>query len=214
MKKSILIIGFGPGLSLAIAKRFGKSGYNVGMISRSADKLKTYQEELAKEGITSYFATADLADTEAMQHAIADLRVALERVDVLQYNAVDYRYRFLMEETANDLTRGFRISVANALSASKMLMPELQRNAGSILLSGGGTAIYPNPELATISLGKAGLRNLAFQLHQVGKSVGVFAGIVTISGAISPDSPVHNPQNLAEKFWELNQKRNQAEVTV
>ncbi len=214
MKKSILIIGFGPGLSMAIARRFGKSGYNVGMISRNAEKLEAFQNELAKDNIKAYYAAADAADTNATLHAIGDLKIILERIDVLVYNAVDYRYRYLMEESADDLTRGFRTSVGNAFAAAKMLMPELQRNAGSILLTGGGTSLYPNPALATISLGKAGIRNLAYQLNQVGKTVGVFAGTITITGAISADSPVHNPTNLAEKFWQLNEKRNQPEVTV
>jgi short-subunit dehydrogenase len=119
-----------------------------------------------------------------------------------------------MAETVEDLTRGFKISVANCFAAAKDLLPELQRNAGSILITGGGTANYPNPAMATISLGKAGVRNLALQLHQACKSVGVFAGTVTINGAIDPASAVHNPDSLAEKFWQLNQRRDQAEVTV
>mgnify|MGYP005853181949 FL=1 len=95
MTKTILIIGMGQGLSLGIAEKFGQEGYQIGMISRSADKLLAFQQSLQAQNISSAFATADVADTAQMLKAIRQLRESLGSIAVLQYNAVDYRMKHL-----------------------------------------------------------------------------------------------------------------------
>ena len=39
MAKNILIIGFGPGISTAVAERFGAEGFAVGVVARNKDRL-------------------------------------------------------------------------------------------------------------------------------------------------------------------------------
>ena len=212
MKKGIIVVGMGQGLSMGIAEKFGQEGYKIGMISRSADKLAAFQSELAKQDIEAVFATADVGDTTALTAALENLKLQMGRVDVLEYNAVDYRMKPIMEETAADLTKGFQISVANALSATQTLLSELKANQGAVLLTGGGSANYPSPAMASISLGKAGIKNLAYQLHEVLKAEGIYVGTVTISGWIQPNSPTHSPQILADLFWQLNMERSQVEI--
>ncbi|WP_113921968.1 SDR family NAD(P)-dependent oxidoreductase [Cognataquiflexum aquatile] len=213
MQKSILIIGMGQGLSLAIAEKFGKEGYQVGMISRSADKLAGFQLHLDKMGIVSNYEKADLSDTEQMIEAIEKLKVKLPVFGILHYNAVDARMIPLMEETADSLTTGFRISVGNVLEAVKALMDDLLESKGSVLLTGGGSANYPNASIASISLGKAGIQSLAYMLSDCLKAKGIYVGTLTVSGWINPESKTHSPAILAEKFWKMNKDRKVVEVT-
>lgn len=213
MQKSILIIGMGQGLSLAIAEKFGKEGYQVGMISRSADKLAGFQLHLDKMGIVSNYEKADLSDTEQMIEAIEKLKVKLPVFGILHYNAVDARMIPLMEETADSLTTGFRISVGNVLEAVKALMDDLLESKGSVLLTGGGSANYPNASISSISLGKAGIQSLAYMLSDSLKAKGIYVGTLTVSGWINPESKTHSPAILAEKFWKMNKDRKVVEVT-
>ncbi len=212
MTKTILIIGMGQGLSLGIVEKFGKEGYKVGMISRSADKLLGFQTKLKKQGIVSAFATADVADTGEMINAINEIKTKLGSISILEYNAADFRMKNLMEETVEGLTKGFKISVANAFAAAKALRADLKENKGCVLLTGGSSAIYPNADTATISLGKAGVRNLTYQLHDALKADNIFVGTVTVNGQISPASKTHSPEILAQKFWDLSQARNEVEI--
>lgn len=212
MKKSIIIVGMGPGLSLGIAHKFGSEGYKIGMTSRSAEKLAAYSDELNNARIENFYVAADAGDEQALKAALRHLVEKLGTVDVLVYNAVDGRMKNIMEETVDDLAYGFKISVANALTAVRELLPELKKNQGAAILTGGITATHPNPNMAAISLGKAGIRNLALQLNQTLKPEGVYAGTITIGNWIQPESATHSPAILAEKFWELNEKRNVAEV--
>lgn len=202
----------GPGLSLGVAEKFGEEKYFVGMISRSKDKLLDFQKQLAAKNIDSFFETADVANTTELISSIKKLKEKLGRVDVLHFNAVDYRMKPLMEETIEDLTNGFKTSVANALAATRELLPELKKSKGGILLTGGATSTKPNPDMASISLGKAGIKNLAYQLHQVLSPEGVYVGTLTIGGWIQQESTTHSPKLLAEKFWQLNAARDRVEV--
>ncbi|MCX6207863.1 MAG: SDR family NAD(P)-dependent oxidoreductase [Bacteroidetes bacterium] len=212
MVNTILIIGMGEGLSLGIAEKFGQEGFKIGMISRNANKLLGLQTKLKEQNIVSDFATADVADTNQMIKAIQEIKNKLGSISILQYNAVDYRMKNIMDETVDDLSNGFKISVANAFAATIELLADLKENKGSVLFTGGGSANYPNVDMASISLGKAGIRNLALQLNQALKVADIFVGTVTISGWIRPESETHSPKILADKFWDLNQARNQVEI--
>ena len=212
MSKTLIIVGMGPGLSMGLAQKFGAEGFRIGMISRNAEKLKGFQEELKAKGISSDYATADVADTQSLLSALDTLSARLGGVDALNYNAVDARFVPVMEEKIEDLTKGFTISVGNALAAVRHLLPQLKERKGAVLFTGGGSANFPNPDMASISLGKAGIRNLAYQLHQVCKKEDVYVGTLTINGWIRWESETHSPEILGKKFWELYQQREKVEM--
>ena len=50
---SIVIVGAGPNLGAAIARRFGREGMPVGLVSRNREKLEALAEDLAQDGITA-----------------------------------------------------------------------------------------------------------------------------------------------------------------
>jgi short-subunit dehydrogenase len=214
MKKTILIIGMGQGLSMGIAEKFGKEGFAIGMISRNADKLAAFQNDLSKLGTESFYAAADVSDTTQMLAAIQHIQEQMGSIHVLQYNAVDFRFQHIMQDTVEDLVSGFKTSVVNALMATKALLPDLKANQGAVLMTGGGSGIYPQPEMGSISLGKAGIRNLSGQLNKVLKADGIFVGTVIVAGSIAPESTTHSPKILADKFWEMYCNKTDAEVIV
>ena len=212
MGKAMIIVGMGEGLSMGIAEYFGAQGFSIGMVSRTAAKLETLKQELGRKNINSFYATADAADTSQLLAALDALTRQLGGIDILQYNAVDYRYVPILQESVEDLVTGFRVSVGNAFAACMHLLPMLRETKGAILLTGGGSGLNSNPNFATISLGKAGIRNLALQLHQALQPEGVFAGTVTVNGWIRHESETHSPAILATKFWQLYAERDAAEL--
>jgi short-subunit dehydrogenase len=212
MKKTMIIIGMGPGLGLGMANKFGNEGYTIGMISRNADKLKGYQQLLTDAGIESVFETADVADTEQLLSAIKLIITQLGTLDVLHYNAVDYRVKNILQENITALTNGFKLSVGNVVEAVNYVLPHLKKTKGAVLLTGGGTSNHPNPDYCTISLAKAGIQNLAFQYSIALKEEGIYVGTLNIHGSISETSTTHSPALLAEQFWKLNEERKDVEV--
>lgn len=208
MKRTIIIIGMGPGLGLGMANKFGSEGFKVGMISRDVEKLKKYQAQLKEAGIES----ADVANTRQLLLALDKLVKNLGGLNVLHYNAVDYRVKNILLEHIDDLTNGFKLSVGNVIEAVNRVLPTLKASKGSILLTGGGTSNNPNPDFCSISLAKAGIKNLAYQFSAALKNEDVYTGTLNIQGFISEDSPKHSPKLLAEEFWLMNERRETVEV--
>lgn len=50
-----IIIGAGPGVGEAIARRFGKGGFRLGLVARNADKLSQQAERLRDIGLSSHW---------------------------------------------------------------------------------------------------------------------------------------------------------------
>ncbi|MFW0716411.1 SDR family NAD(P)-dependent oxidoreductase [Pedobacter sp. N23S346] len=213
MQKSILIIGAGTGLSLGVALKFGKEGYKVGLISRNNDNLEKLDAQLKAENIDCFYKAADVKNTTELHQAITDLRSILGEIDTLFYNAAHLKMQNILDETPETLTDDFMINVVGAQQAFKILHPDLQKQNGSMLIAGGGLAFYPSPDLGSLAIGKAAIRNLALQLNAIGKEKGIYVGILNITGRIEPESAKHSPEILAEKFWKLNSDRTLEEET-
>jgi short-subunit dehydrogenase len=212
MNKNVIIIGAGPGLSTGLAEKFGKEGFTIGLISRNERKLTQQVSELKVLNIDAHFATADAYDKDSLTNALSKLQSKIGKVHTLVYNAAALKMKNLMDETTDELVDDFKVSVANAFHSVKHLHEELRENQGAVLLTGGAFANQPSPMFGSLSLGKASLRNLAFQLNEVLKSDNIYVGTVTINGYIQHSSETHSPKMLAEKFWQLHQQRTEIEI--
>lgn len=210
--KNVIIIGAGPGLSQGIAEKFGQEGFAIGLMSRTAQKLEQATAALRAKGITAYFATADAYDKTALASALQNLREQMGSIHTLVYNAAALKQKNILEETTEALVEDFKISVAHALHAVQTLRDDLQAQKGAVLLTGGGFALQPSPDFGSLSLGKAALRNLAFQLNTALQPSDIYVGTVTINGYIQHESPTHSPRILAEQFWKLHQARTLIEL--
>jgi len=212
MNKNILIIGAGPNLSLGIAEKFAENNFSIGLISRNEEKLKAQVADFKAKGINAKYAVADAYSTLQIEEAVLKLASEMGSVDVLLYNAAAMKFKNIIDEKAEDLTDDFKMSVANAFHCVKALHQQLKETNGAVLFTGGGLAIYPNVQVGSLSITKAALRNLAFQLHEVLKEDNIYVGTLTVNNSIQPDSETHSPKILAEKFWKMYINRAEVEI--
>lgn len=212
IKKSILIVSAGSGLSLSVAEQFGNEGFAIGLISRNPEKLKSLKEYLDAKGIESYTAAGDAGSAEDLTNAIQTLSEHLGGFDVVHYNAAVVKAQDILEESSESLTKEFTINVANALHALQMTYPNLKQKQGALLLTGGGLALKPSPDYGSLSIGKAGLRSLAYQLHNRLKADNIHVGLLTVDGLIDPVSKTHSPEELAKLFYALYLDRSIVEI--
>ncbi|MEV6903791.1 SDR family NAD(P)-dependent oxidoreductase [Amycolatopsis sp. NPDC051372] len=63
MTKSLVVFGAGPGVGRAIARRYGKAGYDVVLVARRRAPLEEFAAVLAAEGSAAHALTADLSET-------------------------------------------------------------------------------------------------------------------------------------------------------
>jgi NADP-dependent 3-hydroxy acid dehydrogenase YdfG len=107
MAKTIMVCGYGPGISKAVAEKFGAEGFSVALVGRSADKLAAGVKALGAKGVKAAAVTADLGDPAAARDAVKKARAALGPVTVLQWSAYD--------GGAGDLTTAEAAAIRRAL---------------------------------------------------------------------------------------------------
>ncbi len=202
MTKLLAIVGMGDGMGLAIARRFAREGFAIAMIARNATKLQAFKAALQAEGYEAYNFIADAGDEASLHSAFTIIQAQLGNPEVLVYNVATPKMEPILNETMDTLANDFKINVAGALVATKAVLPAMKaQGQGTILLTGGGFALYPSPYFGSLSLGKAGIRSLAKMLAEALKPNGVRVGTVTICGIVNPDEPKYSPEQIAENYW-------------
>lgn len=212
MKKSILIIGAGQGLSQKVAEKFAAEGFSINLISRSKENLEKIKQELKIKNIDIDYANADAGNADQLTQAIKSLPDFKKGFDAVLYNAAVLKATDILEETSESLSQDFAVNVANALHTLQINFDGLKQKKGTFLLTGGGFALHPSADFGSLSIGKAGLRNLAFQLHERLKEYDIYVGLLTVAGFIKSDSDTHSPALLADLYWNLYNNRNAIEI--
>ncbi len=204
MDKVIFIVGMGPGVSAAVARRFAREGYAVGAVARGATKLEHELTALRESGVRLAGATADAGHIGSLHEALDRLRAELGDASVLVYNAAGMTYRPLAELSPEAFAADLAVSVVGAFAAAQQVLPAMRaQRSGTILLTGGGFAFEPMPVMASLGVGKAAVRNLAFSLYAELKDSGIHAATVTICGTVAPGS-AFDPDHIAEAYWQLH----------
>jgi NADP-dependent 3-hydroxy acid dehydrogenase YdfG len=89
---------------------------------------------------------------------------------VIVYNASMMATDDILTSTVEHLRTGYDIDVLGGVVAAQVVAPALREaDRGTILFTGGGFADNPVPVLASLSIGKAGLRSAA---TLIGEGVG------------------------------------------
>jgi short-subunit dehydrogenase len=101
---------------------------------------------------------ADAAEPHAFRKALENLA---ERITpgVVIYNAALIASDGILTSDTDYLLSAYAIDVLGAINAAQVFTPALrQAGTGTFLATGGYAGVDPQPAYATISLGKAGLR--------------------------------------------------------
>ena len=88
----IIVVGAGPGVSGSVARRFGREGYDVGLVGLG-EVLEQVGTGLQAEGITAGWAAADVTDEAALTSAVTRLAEHTGRIDVLHFNPSAFRQK-------------------------------------------------------------------------------------------------------------------------
>jgi len=208
-RMSIIIIGAGPNLGLAIARRFGKEGLAVGLVSRTQSKLDDLAAQLEGDGVRAGGAAADIRDHEALTAAIESLAADLGPVEVLEYSPLPAKefMKPLLETTVDDLRGPLEFSVLGAVAATRAVIgPMLDAGRGTILFTTGGAAVNPYPLRAGVGVSFAGEVAYARMLHDEVAGRGVHVAHTAIGGRIAPGAD-HDPDDVAEILWSHHAER-------
>ena len=233
MAKTIVVVGFGPGISTGVAKRFGSEGFSVALIARNERRLASGVAALQASGIRAAAFTADASDPAAIREAIAEARRELGPVSVLHWNAHGGNEARDLLTADPAIVRGiFDIAIVGLLAAIQEALPNLrQANEGAVLITNGAAGeIDPQMDAFVTGSNASGLKLMGVAAANAAKDKlvgmlakqleddGVYVGQVMIAGTIkgtawdSPDSI--DPSAVAEKFWQLYQDRSEVRARM
>ncbi|MFH9614060.1 SDR family NAD(P)-dependent oxidoreductase [Streptomyces pratensis] len=204
------LVGAGPGLGLATARRFGSAGHSVALISRSADHLEDLTAELGRDGVRARGFTADVLDPGALAVALQQAAEDLGPVEILQYSPVP-RADFMkpvLDTTAGDLEGPLAFSVMGPVTCVNAVLPGMRAlGHGTLLFVNGGSAVRPHPERAGTSIAFAAESAYAHMLHDALAPENIHATQLIVPGAIRPGSGRSSPTALAERLYTLHTER-------
>lgn len=207
---SIAIIGAGPGLGLAVARRFGREGFPVALISRSRAHLDELVEAATPDGVTAKAFTADARDPDQLRSALTAAADSLGPVEILQYSPVPAKefLRPVLDTSEADLAGSIAQSVYGPIAAVQQVLPGMRElGRGTLLFVNGGSAVRPNPDVAGTSIAFAAESAYAQMLHGVLTPEGIHATQLIIPKGIGGGDPAHEPDALADRLWRLHRDR-------
>jgi short-subunit dehydrogenase len=202
-RRHLLLIGAGPGLGLAVARRFAVGGYRVTMVARSTDGLSHLAASLADSGAEIGTIEADASDPEGLGTRMTELYRGEGTPGVIIYNAVMGAPDQLLSASVAHLQEAYAVDVIGAIVVAQVASQAMKvAGFGTMIVTGGGFADHPIPSLATVSLGKAALRSAATMLGADLEPDGIRVATLTIAGQIAAGTSF-DPERIAERYWEV-----------
>ena len=201
--RHLMLVGAGPGLGMAVARRFAEGGYRVTLVARSTDDLGALAATLADTGAQIDTLSADASDPDGLGARIGALYRNDGAPGLIVYNAVMGAPDQLLSSSVAHLQTAYAVDVIGAIVIAQVVSPAMRAaGSGTIIVTGGGFADYPIPALATISLGKAALRSAATMLGSDLEADGIRVATLTIAGQIVAGT-AFDPVRIAERYWEV-----------
>jgi len=229
MSKAILVVGFGPGISTAVAEVFGAQGFRVGLVGRSEEKLAAGVRSLQAKGIEAAAFAADAADPTSIRKAVATARAAFDGLAVIHWNAgASGAVGDLLTVDPEALGTAFRVGTVGLLAAVQEALPDLKAATnGAVLITNGALGdIDPRVDAMAVkmnavgpSLANAAKHKLVGLLAARLRDEGVYVGEVVVAGLVKGTASDRGNATLeaaaiAKKFWELFEARSEVRARV
>jgi NADP-dependent 3-hydroxy acid dehydrogenase YdfG len=228
MSKTIVVIGFGPGISTAVAEKFGAEGFAVALVARNQERLAAGVQALKANGVAAGAFPADAGDPAAVRAAIARAQAELGPIAVLHWNAYGGVDAGDLLTTDPAVVRGlFNVAVVGLLVAVQAALPDLKSTKDGAVLVTNGAFGETTPQMDEVAVGlktmgvalaNAAKYKLVGLLAQRLKGDGVYVGEVMVAGVIKgtawANADAIEPSVVADKFWELYQARGEVRARV
>jgi NAD(P)-dependent dehydrogenase (short-subunit alcohol dehydrogenase family) len=214
--KVAAILGVGPGLGGAVVRRFAREGFAVAMMAREKERLGTVREEIEGAGGTALAVSADATDAASVASAFDQVQEKLGSPEVFVYNAGAFQMGGILELSPEQFDACFRANCSGAFYGAQQVLPAMvERERGTIILTGATAALRGSAKFAALATGKFGLRALAQSMAREFGPQGIHVAHIIIDGQINtpslretqPDREEHttlSPDAIAETYWQLH----------
>lgn len=220
-RDTAVIVGAGPGLGAALARRFARAEMNVAMAVRNPGRI----EVLAAEYCGVVHRTIAVACDATRE---ADVAALFQRVGaelgpprLVVYNAGGFVRKGIVETSAEEFERSWKNACLGGFLVGReavrtMLAAKVDgRHRGTIIFTGATASLRGGANFHNLAVGKFGLRALAQSMAREFQPQGIHVGHVIIDGQIESERPgrsvaergvdtVLSPDAIAESYYQLH----------
>ena len=214
--KTVAILGVGPGLGAAVARRFAREGFAVALLARREGSVAGVREEIEAAGGRALPVSADATDPASVAAAFDEVRSNLRAPEVFVYNAGAFQMGGILDLSPEKFDECFKANCAGAFYAAQQVLPAMvEAGRGTVLLTGATAALRGGARFSALAVGKFGLRALAQSMAREFGPQGVHVAHIVVDGQIdtprvremSPGREDHTilcPNAIAETYWQLH----------
>ena len=224
---TIIVAGYGPGISSSVAARFGKEGFSVALVARNEERLNEGVKALDAEGIKSKGFPTDVSDPAAIKTLVSDVKRAFGSVTAIAWNAYSDAAGDLLKASAAEIKSIFDIPIVGLTTIVQETLADLKSNKGAVLVTNGGFGLPdPHVDAAGVSFNAMGLsvtnaakHKLVRLLHAKLKPEGIYVGEVMVLGtvkgtAFDSGNATVDPNEIAERFWQMYSARTEISTKI
>lgn len=204
---TIAIVGAGPGLGAAVARRFGAEGFSIALISRDQAKLDGLAAQLEAAGLTARGYSADVRDPASLEAALARAAADLGPITVLQYSPLPSRdyLKPVLDLTPELALEALSFSALGLIHAARAVLPAMRAaGEGSVILINGGTSVKSRPDFAGTSVAFPAESAYGEMLHDALADEGVNVVQLVIPGGIPKLRLENGIDDVAQRIWEIH----------
>jgi NAD(P)-dependent dehydrogenase (short-subunit alcohol dehydrogenase family) len=214
--KVAAVLGVGPGLGAAIARRFAGEGFAVALMARREESVAAVREEIADSGGEALPVATDATDPDSVAAAFEQVRAELGDPEVFVYNAGAFQMGGVLEVSPAKFDECFRANCAGAFYAARQVLPAMvEAGRGTVLLTGATASMRGSARFSALAVGKFGLRALAQSMAREFGPQGIHISHIIVDGQINtprmremaPDREEHtllSADAIAETYWQLH----------
>ncbi len=229
MAKTIIVFGFGPGISSAVAEKFGSEGFQVAIVARNVEKLAAAEKALVAKGIKAKAFSTDLANDKSVETVVKSVHDALGPITAIHWNAYGAGAGDILATEKKELDGQLDIAVGSLIAAVRSSLPDLKSQKGdsAVLVTNGGLGTaHPAVDAMGVewnamglSVANAAKNKLVGLLSVKLKPEGVYVGQVVVKGivkgtAFDNGTSQLEASSIAGKFWDLYSAKKDVTVEI
>ncbi|MDQ6798929.1 MAG: SDR family oxidoreductase [Actinomycetota bacterium] len=162
----VVVTGGSAGVGRAAAVAFARTGADVALLARGAERLDAARREIEALGVRCLAVAVDVADAEAVDRAAGEIETTLGPIDVWVNNAMTSVFGPVHQLTAEEVRRITEVSYLGSVNGILAALARMRpRDSGSIVQVGSALAYRAIPLQAGYCGAKFAIRGFVDSLR-------------------------------------------------
>jgi NAD(P)-dependent dehydrogenase (short-subunit alcohol dehydrogenase family) len=213
-----LIVGAGPGLGFALARRFARAEMHVALAARRVEQIEAMAAECSGIAHAARAYACDATQEDQVERLFREAAAELGTPRLVVYNAGAFVQRSIIDTSAEEFEHCWKVGclggflVGRAAARAMLAQPAA---GGTILFTGATASLRGSAGFHNLAVGKFGLRALAQSMARELQPKGIHVAHVVIDGRIrsriaadhgarDDSDTMLDPEAIAETYFQLH----------